>query len=306
MLRTIRKPKMLLPLLAVLAIALSVTGILWSSPEPVEAQIVPEELKARVVSFSHGSSGCGSPYIAGNLRTNRELAETVLLDSYPIEGNDNSNWFGGTAAVYIHDQWELMKVRLVVSIGSRGQLMSVECPNLHATGYALYVDDSMTAEDIVGATITELNDDGDGIIFKHTRPGTHRDLEIAVMGGLAGIFTPLLTQYQVDEALATTTDAETLAKDKFVLASEFYGKVVTEARERVRKVPLGGFHTDPHPEDGHVYTIVKDSVEAVKAKWTKDRSADLGKLAGAVTYLTKALRIPDAQTRAEQAAATEE
>lgn len=166
------------------------------------------------------------------------------------------------------------------------------------------VDPRMQRVDIEGARYTYLNDAGDAWLFSHTKPAAHHDHELAVLGALAGIFQPLLAQYQVD-AFQGTGAAQTRAQTLYVTVAGFYGDVIVEAKRIVRAAHHGARHQDPDPAAGHVTAELAAAVAAVQARWAENRAAALSSIATATTYLSRALTIPTPETRWDKAARLE-
>lgn len=175
----------------------------------------------------------------------------------------------------------------------------------HRADVYVPVDQRRHEAEIDGTPFVFPNDDGTAFDFSFTRPGTHEDHEIALSAGTDGKFQPLFRQYQVDAIKAPNATAKALADRRFVLLSEFYGDVVSEALVLTRSRPLGHRHQDPHPSAGHVASEIRSAVATTKAKWRLTRATDLAELASGMRYIDDALTIPAPQTRHDIAQAAE-
>ena len=166
------------------------------------------------------------------------------------------------------------------------------------------VDPRMEREDIVGATRIYPNADNTGWLFAHASTGNHQDHELALMGALNGVFEICLRQYLTD-IYGGTGEAITIGQQRYREMSQLYGEVIRVARANARDACLGERRKEPHPEQGHVLTEIKEAYESVLARWESEKPKELETLRGGLQYVKAALAIPVPETRWDKAARLE-
>lgn len=185
--------------------------------------------------------------------------------------------------------------QIVIALDDSGDAPAVVGQN-HAMWLCYPIDERITELDIIGAVESYPNDTNTGLLFRHTREGTHHDYELHLLAAIDGVAQPYIRGYLSDSFDANAGVAER-GRDGFVKLSKFYGEVVGEARTIARGIYLGERHQKAHPPEGWVDRDITAAVEKVEADWTENHAKDLLDIASRVKLIKDSLKMPSVETR---------
>ena len=161
---------------------------------------------------------------------------------------------------WLANAWRVKPVRITYANINIGMY----CFKESISQIAVFTDSSMTAEDVEGATIMKLSDDGDGWIFQHSEAGVHHDHIIHLRNSVNSLFSPYLEALTIKRFEATNKVARGRVETKYSNLCEFRDAVVKEGIKVEQSRHLGWYVQNEDPAIGHLHASIKAALAAQK------------------------------------------
>lgn len=173
------------------------------------------------------------------------------------------------AVLWTGQRYETHKVSILFG-ETWGQVSSAEPSDSHhevvqSVSHIIFpIDPRTTAKDWHGAPAARANTDGDGWLPDYD-VGVNHDQEELLWGSVVNRFHPALSETLLKIVVAPNEVQVQTHRTAYESLLRFQSDVLTDVITEARTAHIGYY--DQNPQDGHIQTPIKESIERVEAAW---------------------------------------